>query len=79
MVYIPAHLDPETGKARRPERSSAAPCYIASERLEEFKRQTTLQVKLNGMVAASTSLEMLLYIANLERKLIECGIDIEAL
>ncbi|RKY05326.1 MAG: hypothetical protein DRP56_09050 [Planctomycetota bacterium] len=59
--------------------SSAAPCYIASERLEEFKRQTTLQVKLNGMVAASTSLEMLLYIANLERKLIECGIDIEAI
>ena len=28
MVYIPAHLDPETGKARKPEDSSETPCYI---------------------------------------------------
>lgn len=38
---------------------------------EYFKKKTTFQVQMNGFVSAAMSLEMLAYMAELERKIAE--------
>jgi hypothetical protein len=42
-----------------------------SNKLSHFKRLSALQIKLNAGTSAALTLEMLVYIAELERKLSE--------
>lgn len=49
--------------------------YSASSKLESFKRRSTLQVKMTSGVSPALSLEMLAYIAKLERILFDNGLE----